>query len=111
MGKIDYFIGGVATGTAISMGLALGLAYTVDWRISEGYKIPKDDRIPMVQTYDVNGDGLDDVVSGDGVPFIKQENGSYISLEELSNNTKHEFIIAKGKDGKYYTRGNLKSSE
>lgn len=72
-------------------------------------RVPEESRPAYSITYDVNRDGLDDIVSRDGSVEIKQSDGTYLPIKIMIRKNFDElegkYQLEKGKDGRYYTKG------
>jgi len=55
--------------------------------------------------YDVNGDGLDDIVNDEGLVSVQQKDGSYISLRRYVENVSDSYKLQECEDGLYRTVG------
>lgn len=78
-------------------------------RENELYMVPQQDRQTVSQEYDVNGDGLVDIIRRDGTIGIRQRDGSYLSLKESFWREKRQlednYILERDSQGKYHTKG------
>lgn len=110
----------VQTLVTYAFGLAIGvlggvrsIAPYVEHLETRGNYITQKNKHIMI--YDVDKDGLADVVSADGSVEISQEDGSCLSLKTVMENhvdrIKKSYHLEKGEGGRYYTKGALESQE
>jgi len=63
-------------------------------RYQNNLRMPVDARPDIMDTYDINGDGLEDTVLSDGTVLIRQENGSHVPLIEVYEKELEEVLGA-----------------
>lgn len=87
----------IATGIGVLVGMIIPAMFG-----TVRYDAP---RSRHVAVYDVNGDGLEDVIEKDGKVSLQQRDGSYIPLEKYVEDITDSYRLRQGEDGLYRTIG------
>ena len=108
MGKIrDIMIPVIMIGSITIQ--AVLIQRSEDSKKNAPYMVPRQDRLAIAQCYDVNRDGLKDIIEKDGKISLQQKDGTYLSLQEAfeadNNRLRDSYSLEADSDGKYHTKG------